>query len=193
MSKLKRSENIIMFLCERDILNGTPEALPEVKAFIKNYFQYNGAEFEHNFSFDNWKLVACWMHKFYETCGPVPIFGWHSVRIYDNLPFFIFCKAPKIFFFLRPIISFFLILGVVNIWEKNSSGQEYIDTDGDRIAFYVTEVFGFKWTRKFIDWFIKRSQLKSWQNIFEIYNYREAPWVLEAFYRKYGDEHRIPS
>jgi hypothetical protein len=183
----KQTKNDIMRYCQKDLLEGVPSHKPEVLKFISDYYAYNGQEFFENFSFDNWKLVACWLYTFEnKTCLAVPVFGRHSWRFWDNLPFFIFIRAPKIFFFLRPWLAIFMIYSMLDVWRENKHGAVYIDTDGKIISFFVCESFEFHWTRSILDFIIKHNKwLRSWGNIFYIY-FKEGE-IFKTFRRTRGD------
>lgn len=177
---MNRSNNDIMFDCELDIYSERPDHLNQVKAFISDYYQYNGCELNNNFSHDNWKLVACWLNLFAKTCKPVPLFGAHSARFWDNFTFFLYCRYQWMIF-LKPIISFFLILSVIRDTKTNSRGQKEITTSGDRLAFYIANCFQFKWTLLIMNKIVEKNPvLKSWENIQTIYLTKRKN-VLSAF------------
>lgn len=172
-----------MFLCEYDILNGShgPDSWVAVPNFAFDYHDNDGKEINNNFSHDNWTLVACWLKTFRPSFFYlVPIWGRHSWRP-DNLAFFLYIRFPWLFFWLIPVISGAMIISMMRVWRTNHRGHRYIDTDGKIISYFKCEVFGFRITRKILDWIIARDDdLKSWENIFQIY-FGTEHFVYKAF------------
>lgn len=180
---MNRTDNEIMFQCEVDILKNSPDHADEVHSFILDYILSQGEEINNNFSFDNWKLVACWDKKFENTTEYIPIWGRHSWRP-DNLAFFLWIRFPTLLSFLLPVISLSMIISMLRVWRTTADGRRYIDTDGKIISYFVCECFDMRATRWALECLIKRDKdLKSWENIFKIY-FPENHYVLEAFYGK---------
>lgn len=183
---MNRTDNEIMFRCERDLLADEENSIGEVSEFIHDYYINKGKEVNNNFSFDNWKLVACWLEKFASPphyppimIKTVPVWGRHSWRP-DNLAFFLWVRY-RWMIILLPIICLSMVVSVVRVWRKNKGGQRYIDTDGKIIAYFVTRAFRLERTQKLLDWIVKRDKdLKSWENIFSIY-FPPEHYVLTAF------------
>lgn len=138
----------------------------------------------HNFSHDNFTLVACWCKKFAPGwLYSIPLWGRHSWRP-DNFLFFLYAKYPYIGFVFLPLLSLVMVVSTLRVWRTNSRGQRELSTSGKLISFFKCISFNLRLTKKILDFIVKKHpDLKTWLNIFDVYFNPENnnEYVYDAF------------
>jgi hypothetical protein len=195
MTVTNRSENFILFWCQEDILNDSPDHRTEVYAFIHDWKVTKGKEINNNFSHDNWTGVYCWVEKFEpRLMKTLPLFGHHSLRP-DNFIFYFKAHHPylsiliDLYLFTKirvPVIhltvSLTMIIGMLRVWRKGKQGELYIDTDGKMLSFFKVQCFKLKITGFILDFIIRNHKaLKTWRTIFSIYHETDRPHIFAAY------------
>jgi hypothetical protein len=172
-----------MFQCEQDLLLNSPETdqYLKVASYVSDWHLNKGKEVNNNFSFDNWKLVACWIRKFNPgAISALPLFGRHSIRS-DNFFMFFYMKYPLLGIWFLWIPSLAMIISMLRVWRTNKEGNRYIDTDGKIISYFIVRSFNMRLTKFILDLIVNNSSsLLSWGNIFTIY-FPKDHYVLKAF------------
>jgi hypothetical protein len=172
-----RTDNEIMFLCEKDLLlnKASVGTYSKVNNFIADWYANDGKEVNFNFS-------QCWLKVFHpEQLGLVPIWGRHTWRP-DNLAMFLYFRFPRLLFPLLAIIYASRIISTLRVRKINSRGELEISTSGKIISYFVCKAWGLDLLYKILTTLVRRDRdLKSWQNVFEIY-FPINHYVRQAFY-----------
>jgi len=168
------TNNDILFLCERDILNNksTIETQKAINYFITDFYYYKGDESKsgQNFSHDNWTGIYCFFKLFNpQRIKKLPLWGRHSWRP-DNFAFYYFAKKKFLYKLMYPIMKYAMIKTMKRIERKDKDGNMHISTSGQILNYFKCHAFGLKKIKNELDLMVnEHPKIRNWGTIFEIY------------------------
>ncbi len=176
-----RTGNMAMFHAEEDILNNDPVHSKEIYDLLQDYDLMKGVETNTNFSHDQMSLALCWLKKFDpEHIKWFPLFGHHSLRP-TNFLFYLQAKYPIFKYLSLLIIAPVMIIGAMRPYKTLDNGTKELKTSGRIIDYFKCEVFGFKITKRIIEFIMSKNDLIAYWKMFTVYHAVDNPQILRAF------------
>ena len=187
------STNEILFDCEADCLNNSPDHKYEVDRFLYSYEFSNGNEEigKQNYSHDNFTGIYCWYaHFFPANIRSLPIFGKFAIHPLRFMWYFLM-KFPIIGLVFLPFIVVDMSITCLEKTKTNKDGTIQLPTSSKLLVFFQLlamvkrGVLGAKLLKSIMASFVKYAT-KDWERVIHL----NAGWD-RVFGIYYKEDHRV--